>query len=234
MNGYSASIKNTPAKQSRDDSVDLLRFVALTCIVFAHVGFSPVWMQIRNFDVPLMVFLSGVSFRISGANNVGYLRYVWNRFKRLILPTWIFLFLYCAVHWLINGQMLPLRTVISYYSFMTPWFVWIIRVFFVIALMAPLVSMIADRLSKRTFMGLVVVCLLLFEAFLASKYSLFKGSTYLLMNIPWAIVFAWGYKISEFKNSQAAKLSIVLLIVYVCILVYYAVIGGGYSLYPRI
>lgn len=229
MNGDSTFVQNVSIKkQERDGSVDLLRFVALTCIILAHVNVSPLWMQIRNFDVPLMVFLSGVSFRLSGSNSVGYhLRYVWNRFKRLVLPTWIFLSIYCAVHWLTDGQTLPLRTVISYYSFMTPWFVWIIRVFFLIALMAQPISVMAERLSMRTFLVVVIASLSLFEIYLASSYSHFRGSTYLLMNISYAIVFAFGYKIPEFRNIQTTMLSLASLIVYACLLVYYSASRGG-------
>lgn len=47
--------------KKRDRSIDLLRFIALTGIVIVYIHPSEFWTQLRNFDVPLMVFLSGVS-----------------------------------------------------------------------------------------------------------------------------------------------------------------------------
>lgn len=46
----------------RDEKVDSPRFVGLAMVVLAHVG-PPEWLfQLRNFDVLLMVLLSGISF----------------------------------------------------------------------------------------------------------------------------------------------------------------------------
>ncbi len=46
----------------RDTRIDFLRFVGLIMIIFAHVNPPAVLFQLRNFDVPLMVLISGVSF----------------------------------------------------------------------------------------------------------------------------------------------------------------------------
>lgn len=48
-------------RKNRDQSIDLLRFIALTGIIIVHIHPSAFWIQLRNFDVPLLVFLSGVS-----------------------------------------------------------------------------------------------------------------------------------------------------------------------------
>ncbi len=49
----------------RDEKVDLLRFVGLAMVVMAHVGAPTLLFQFRNFDVPLMVLLSGISFGLA-------------------------------------------------------------------------------------------------------------------------------------------------------------------------
>lgn len=74
-------------KSRRDVTIDLLRFIALTCIIIAHINPSPLLFQLRNFDVPLMVFLSGVSFRISSGNNDGYSYCLWGRNRDYILSS---------------------------------------------------------------------------------------------------------------------------------------------------
>ena len=161
----------------RDLSIDLLRFIALTGIIIAHIQPAPFWMQLRNFDVPLMLFLSGVSYRISGGNKQGYWSYALKRFMRLVLPVWVFLTVYFALYGFMKGKLFPTKTIISYYSLMTSWFVWIIRVFFVIALVSPLISPVLDRIGKRRFMWYISAFLLLFEIYLSSRYSRFRGNT---------------------------------------------------------
>lgn len=46
---------------NRDISIDLLRFVGLSCIIFAHIDAPFVLNQLRCFDVPLMLFVSGLT-----------------------------------------------------------------------------------------------------------------------------------------------------------------------------
>lgn len=46
----------------RDDSIDILRFIAVSGIILVHISPTPFWVQLRNFDVPLMVLLSSVSY----------------------------------------------------------------------------------------------------------------------------------------------------------------------------
>lgn len=191
--------------ECRNRSIDLLRFIALTGIIIAHIDPPSFWMQLRGFDVPLMVFLSGVSYRISGGNKQNYWSYAVKRFKRLILPVWVFLTIYFTLYGVMRGEQFPAKIILSYYSLMTPWFVWIIRVFFVIALVSPLLSPILDRMEKRSFMWYIGGFLLLFEVYLSSKYSQFPGNTILLMNFSYIVIFAIGYKIESFTRKDILK-----------------------------
>lgn len=51
--------------RTRDFSIDILRAIALMGIICVHIRPSSFWAELRNFDVPMMVFLSGISFAIS-------------------------------------------------------------------------------------------------------------------------------------------------------------------------
>jgi len=73
----------------RNERIDFLRFLGLCMIILAHVDPSDGLFQLRNFDVPLMVLISGVSFGLSYKGEP-YGSYVWKRVKRLLLPVWIF------------------------------------------------------------------------------------------------------------------------------------------------
>ncbi len=106
----------------RNEKIDLLRFIGLIMIIFAHVGYSGFFMQIRNFDVPLMVVVSGMSFSI-GYKNESYIQYLWKRVKRLLFPVWIFLTIYFSTLLLVlpSAEALNLRTILRSYYF-TRWY----------------------------------------------------------------------------------------------------------------
>ena len=46
----------------RDYSIDILRFIELSGIILVHIEPAAFWCQLRSFDVPQMVLLSGVSY----------------------------------------------------------------------------------------------------------------------------------------------------------------------------
>lgn len=48
--------------KERDLSIDLMRAIGLLCVILAHVNPPATLMQIRCFDVPLMLFVSGLVF----------------------------------------------------------------------------------------------------------------------------------------------------------------------------
>ena len=48
----------------REDRIDFLRFIGLSMVIFAHVGPPKLLFQLRNFDVPLLVIISGMAFLI--------------------------------------------------------------------------------------------------------------------------------------------------------------------------
>lgn len=74
----------------RDVTIDILRVCGLLLIMLAHVNPPNLIFQIRTFDVPMMVFVSGVSYFLSKKADVSYFSYAFSRFKRLVLPVWIF------------------------------------------------------------------------------------------------------------------------------------------------
>lgn len=81
-------------KAGRDPYIDFLRFLGLALIILVHVNCPNLIKQIRCFDVPLMVFVSGLSCSYKSGDFWGYLL---KRTKRLIIPTWIFFYyIYCV------------------------------------------------------------------------------------------------------------------------------------------
>lgn len=159
----------------RDHSIDILRSLGLFCIILAHVA-PPNWLfQLRNFDVPLMVFISGYLYsnKDYGIHNFNdLLDYLGKRFVRLVLPVWIFLSLFYLMQFLfpelfsINYMQYPDKILSSYLLLEGFGYVWIIRVFLMMAILGPL----AVAYLKKPIQLLAYY--LLYEAvyFLAADY----------------------------------------------------------------
>lgn len=73
---------------NRDQNMDLLRFIGMLLLILAHVFPSSRIYELRLFDVPLMLFVSGLVFARKNADFSW--NYLWHRCKRLVLPVWIF------------------------------------------------------------------------------------------------------------------------------------------------
>lgn len=133
----------------RDRSIDIIRSLGLLCIILAHVNPPFILFQVRNFDVPLMVFISGYLF--GGKNQTfksirDFTSYLWKRFVRLVLPVWAFLSLFYSIQhffpflFKIDYTQYP-NIILSSYMLMDGFgYVWIIRIFLMIAILGPLCS----------------------------------------------------------------------------------------------
>lgn len=125
----------------RNRSIDFLRFVGLSLIILAHVYPPNLIFQIRSFDVPLMVFISGLVYADRHIDN--YRLFIIHRIKRLCFPVWIFLTAYFALIYGLKEILkvdfgITFRQVIESYLLMEGiGFVWIIRVFLLIAIVTP-------------------------------------------------------------------------------------------------
>ena len=145
----------------RDSYIDFLRFVGITLIVIAHVNAPFTITQIRSFDVPLMVFVSGLSF--SGKEvSPSWASFYYPRIKRLLIPVYFFLSIY-FLGWLIIGKPDSVEEVLgSYLLLESPsiGFVWIIKVFLLIMVLTPWLI----KLNKRFNMGLFLLLILMLLA----------------------------------------------------------------------
>lgn len=146
----------------RDPYIDLLRFVGLSLIILAHVTPPYVLGQLRSFDVPLMMFVSGLA--ASGKEIPNYWDYVWKRTKRLIVPVWLFLAVYLTIFYFAQSFILPepyLTGRMIWRSFLllddSIGYVWIIRVFLLVMLVTPLWVKIEGRIKNKWLFVLFVV-----------------------------------------------------------------------------
>lgn len=193
----------------RNERIDLLRFIGLAMIIFAHVDPPSILFQLRNFDVPLMVLVSGMSFGF-GYKNEPYIQYLWKRIKRLVFPVWIFLTLYFWAILLFRpaGQSLNFKTLFDSYFFIDGiGYVWIIRVFLLVALVSPLLYFISNKLkSDLKYLLILATAFLCYEGvrFLAISYINVSIPQFFLITIfyiiPYSFVFALGIRLPRLSH----------------------------------
>ena len=209
----------------RNEKVDILRFIGLSMIIFAHVDPPGILFQLRNFDVPLMILVSAMSFSISYKTNEPYQSYVWKRIKRLVFPVWIFLSFYFLALWVFDpgNQELASNTVITSYALLEGiGYVWVIRVFLLVALISPFVfSWHQNTANESKYYGALTAGFLLYELirYFAIPY-IWQGageiiSAILLYVIPYGMLFAIGLRMANAAKNQLYVIAAVSLGVFV-------------------
>lgn len=197
----------------RDERIDFLRFIGLSMIILAHVDPPGVIFQMRNFDVPLMVIVAGLSFRESYKDEP-YLSYLWSRAKRLILPVWLFLSIYFLVILKTGYPISTLSTkeIVSSYLLLDDigiGYVWIIRIFLLVATVSPFIySYCRHQSSHQKYLFTITIIYLAYELILTiSKPFLNSPLDYvfektILYLIPYSVVFSIGLRLPDLRRNQ--------------------------------
>lgn len=207
----------------RDTRIDFLRFVGLIMIIFAHVNPPALLFQLRNFDVPLMVLISGISFRLS-VKNEPYIKYLWSRIQRLVFPVWIFLTFYFVLQFIVSGPFESeyLTTIIRTYLLIDGiGYVWIIRVFVLVAIIAPLIYSIHKRISSNFIFVLVLLFLYsIYEFVVFSMRASELGvlgvilKSFIFYTISYGLVFALGIRLPDFNKRDVVICLFIITLVF--------------------
>jgi hypothetical protein len=131
----------------RERVFDLLRTFGLFSILLAHVD-PPVWLWLlRDFDVPLLVLVSGAVCQLGYRGRpIVYGSYIRKRVLRLLVPVYVFL----VGYFLVAETFAPARfdaDVIgrTFLLLNGMGYVWIIRVFLLVALVTPFLLRLRQR-----------------------------------------------------------------------------------------
>lgn len=118
----------------RNMTIDVMRVMGLLLIILAHVNPPGILFQFRTFDVPMMIFVSGVSFYLSKASNVSFATYSLSRFQRLVFPVWAFLIMFFFILYVFKPlkfmDLLTVNNITSTFLLDGFGYVWIIKVFY--------------------------------------------------------------------------------------------------------
>ncbi len=184
-------------------------------IILAHVYPAGIIFQLRNFDVPLMVILSGASFGLVYKREP-YVQYVWKRIKRLVLPVWIFSTFYFLSLYILRpiDKELNFDTIMGTYLLIGGiGYVWIIRVFIFVALVAPLIQRINLNFKINKFYFLTLLSL--FLVYEITRYFLmphidhgYWKAVYLIAfyMLPYTLMFAVGLRVMQLTGHATKRL----------------------------
>jgi peptidoglycan/LPS O-acetylase OafA/YrhL len=222
-------MKTIHPQNQRDDAIDILRFIGLSLIILAHV-IPDRWVlfQLRTFDVPMMVIVSAMAFCVSSPGQIRLGTYYWKRVRRLLLPTYVFLTLFflttalcftlCGGEFPFQGRLLATYALLGANSI---GYVWIVRVFLLVAVMAPLLHRARKRLHPAVFTGILVGVYILYEfAFRnvprpENRWLSTFVSAYLYFALPYSVLFGAGMLLTKLDGSFRLTLAIISGIVFV-------------------
>lgn len=206
--------------QIRNHNIDKLRACGLALIMLAHVLPPAPILNFRCFDVPLMVFVSGLTCYKKDIPISFY--YIWHRFKRLIIPVWVFLFIYfgaiiCVQSWGEIDFGITSSYIIASFLFQgdVP-FLWIIRVFLLISILTPYLQLLNKKISSNILFNILILSLFGFYSCLAyNRVFMDNGFVrdYFYYSMGYGIVFLIGLRINDYK--QPVKLTLIPFVLFI-------------------
>ncbi len=227
----------------RDLRFDVLKTIGILCIIFAHVGpENNILFHIRRFDVPMMVIVSGtLYFYTSGQKKVSFWKYLQKRLPRLIAPVWVFLiffFVSAAAIFACLSQPYPFSKEQIFETFLLSkgiGYVWIIRVFTLMAVFAILIKNIYGWCqSELRFLAFISVSYLGYEILLNKIHrfnlhnELFQSlvNDYLFYLIPYGCLFGLGMALPNIRQKVMLLISGFFFIIFLLCAIYYSYHAG--------
>ncbi len=224
MSPVASSHAVATVQAERNIHLDILKVVGLLCVILAHTNAPTSVINARSFDVPLLVVISGVLFeRSTRDGRIRFWSYVRKRVLRLLAPTWIFLsFFFLTVLLLVSVLKKPypfsLKQVLSSYALLTGiGYVWIIRVFILAAMIAPLLYKLKERLPHYVFLMMLMIAYFFYEAVFRAVGPIESAAAATMVNqilfylIPYGCIFGLGLSLPHLRNRDIALLIGILL-----------------------
>ena len=216
----------------RDVGIDILKTIAILLIILAHVCNNNIIYQLRNFDVILLIIISGILARKEKfVNKKDILKYYKKRFLRIVLPVWVFLIILFIGNNVANqfglGREITYFDIINSFLFTNEGirYTWIVRIFILIALILPLETLLKENLSARQYWSIMLGCYFLYE--ISYNFNLYQNIKILDLSInylvPYALlVFSIGLYLEELSDR---RILITLTISLICYFLLFVING---------
>ena len=156
-------------------NIDILKVIGLLSIMLAHVNPPQMVFQLRNFDVVLMIIVSAYLGLITYKKS-NFLEYIKKRFVRLVIPAWIFLIIFFILNFVFKLTPVNLKKIIESFAFANGiGYVWIIRIYFIVAILIP-ISIFFNYRLKNDSIQLILVSILMIVYEILCMFGLFDNS----------------------------------------------------------
>lgn len=201
-------------KEKRNIGIDCLKLIGLLLIILAHTTENSIILQIRSFDVPLMVILSGILSVNSFKKEENTWKYYKKRFLRLVIPTYIFIIIYFTlikVLKVISGD-LQYRT--DFYAVIKSFllsggigYIWIIRVYLLMAMITPTLVTCKEKMNNKLFYSGLLLIYIVYEIvyqYIGNANWFLEYVLYYI--IPYGEILAIGIFIGEKQNNKKIKI----------------------------
>ena len=166
---------------NRDETIDHLRAVAMIWVIVVHCLYWGGFFENERinliksfflFEMPLFFFVTGASNSFSRID--GYFSFVFKRYKRILIPYWVYALICAAlsiINYGMNGErynmgdillswMIPVNRQITNIPYLT-WALWFIPVYLCIVLLIPLLKQIGKSSFALPFVlvhALILFC----------------------------------------------------------------------------
>lgn len=220
----------------RDNNIDYLRVLGTFLVMLAHV-LPPVLIQnIRTFDVVMLVFISALSMNITYSSSISFKSYLLKRIKRLYVPTAILLlfvfsisFITCALSH--RAQLFNLSTIIHSFLLLDDGlgYIWITRVYLVIAVFSYFVMQIRDKLPYIIFIFfLLCLAIIILPLFYGKSVAV---DSYVIITCPYLLVSLIGILVAN-KKIDTRLILVVCAILVLAFSFYYGSFEPNSYKYP--
>lgn len=222
---------------NRDSAIDVLRALGLFFIFISHSQpESDTILQLRCFDVPMMVFISGLT--CSGKKIDNYSHYCYKRTLRLVAPVWLFLSIYFLFLSVVQSLgIIPIyltcdKVIESYLLLDGIGYVWIIRVFLLIMVITPLLCKIERNSGSLYLFFIILMPLAAIEAIIAfiteiriPNIIVFFIKDYIIYALGYSVLFILGLRLRSSKKKDYLIIIMVSLL-FISVFTYYIYQNG--------
>ena len=225
---------------SRHKYIDFLRFVGLAMIVLAHVNAPFTIHQLRCFDVPLMLFVSGLAYG-NKTVRASWKEYFLPRLKRLLIPIYIFVFFDLIALTLLD-KALTFDSTIKSILLCTNGavgYVWIIKVFVLVMFATPILIKINNQLSNLAFLVLIIALFFIQEGLISVAQYITNPriNDIYTETVPYifgySIPFIFGLRLRQCnKKSEHLFLSLISLTSILFVIIYVTRYGTPIAITP--
>lgn len=191
----------------RNTKVDLLRVIGLFLVIAAHCEFPQWFFLFREFDIVLLMFVSGISFSLSlERHETDYRTYVIKRFRKLVFPVWVFLVFFFAGFFLL-GRRFSVREILESFALLAGGilFIWVYRVFFTTALLNPFMKRISGKFSIKALVPLTAIVFLLNDLLSGAVNRIAGGG--IARVFQYAVTYTVSYAMISFAGMLADRMN---------------------------